>query len=183
MSWRKRWVHPEPPAWKGRGISMRVLAFLALFAVAALPAAAQSTSGASALQYYVGSWSCTGQATGQPPTRATLTYTMDSNVLHQTIDAPKMGKMKQAYYSSNSTTYDAKSGRYLVAGVSNDPASWASMWTLSGNVETGRDLWVSAGKPGRSQTVRNSSSMFTYTGYDTMASTKPSFKATCRKSS
>lgn len=162
---------------------MKVLLFLALFAIAALPAAAQSTSGASALQYYVGTWSCTGQATGQPPTRATITYTMDSGVLHQTIDAPKMGKMKQAYVSSDSETYDAKGNRYLVAGVSNQPAAWTSMWTMSGNVETGRDLFVASGKPGRSQTVRNSNSMFTYTGYNAVASTKPDFKATCRKSS
>jgi hypothetical protein len=108
---------------------------------------------------------------------------MDSGILRSAIDAPKMGKMKQAYISSSSTTYDAKGNRYLVGGASNDPAAFASTWTLSGNVETGRDAWVSNGKPGRSQTVRNSGNMFTYTGYDTVASTKPSFKATCRKSS
>lgn len=162
---------------------MKVLLFLALFAISAVPVAAQSTSGADALQYYVGSWSCTGAAPGQPPTRATITYTMNGGVLHQTIDAPKMGKMKQAYFSSSSTTYDPKNNRYLVAGVSNDPSAFAGTWTLSGNVETGRDAWVSSGKPGRNQTVRNSNSMVTYTGYDTVASTKPSFKATCRKSS
>ena len=162
---------------------MRLLLFLALFSIAGLPAAAQSTSGASALEYYVGTWSCTGQATGQPPTRATLTYTLDSGILHQTIDAPKMGKMKQAYISSSSTTYDAKNNRYIGSGLNNNAAAWASIWTLSGNVETGRDLWVSNGKPGRSQTVRNSSTTFTYSGYDTVASTKPNFKATCRKNS
>lgn len=162
---------------------MRALLFLAFFGIAALPAAAQSTSGASALQYYVGTWSCTGQATGQPTGHATLTYTMNSGVLHGMIDAPKMGRMKQAYISSDSTTYDAKNNRYLTAGASNDPAAWGSMWTLSGNVETGRDLWVASGKLGRSQTVRNSNTMYTYTGYNTVASTNPNFRATCRKSS
>lgn len=162
---------------------MRLLSFLALFAIAAFPAAAESASGASALQYYVGTWSCTGQATGQPPVRATLTYTMDSGVLHGTIDAPMMGKMKKPYVSSDSTTYDAKNNRYLVAGASNDPAAWTGMWTLSGNVETGRDLYVASGKLGRSQTVRNSGRMYTYTAYNTVASTKPNFRATCRKNS
>ena len=161
---------------------MRMLSFLALFAVAVLPAAAQSASGTSALRYYVGSWSCTGASPGQRMTHATLTYTMDSGVLHQTIDAPLQAAMKKAYYSSNSTTYDAKNNRYLVAGVSNDPSSWLSTYTLSGNVETGRDLSVSSGKPGRSQTVRNSNNTFTYTGYNTLTSAKPSFRATCRRS-
>ena len=115
--------------------------------------------------------------------KATLTYTMDSGILHQTIDAPMQGKMKKAYMSSSSTTYDAKNARFISAGVSNDPGAYTSMWTLAGNVETGRDLWTSDGKPGHSKTVRNSSSMFTYTGYPSMTASKPNFEATCRRSS
>jgi len=122
-------------------------------------------------------------APGHQTSKATLTYTLDSGILHQTIDAPAQGKMKKPYMSSISTTYDPKSGRFISGGVSNDPASFTSMWTLSGNVETSRDLWVSSGKPGHGKTVRNSSSMFTYTGYPTITATKPDFQATCRRNS
>ena len=80
---------------------MRTLALLALFAIAALPAAAQSGAGTSALQYYVGTWSCMGGPPGQPPSKATITYTLDSGILRQTIDAPMQGRMKKAYMSSN----------------------------------------------------------------------------------
>jgi hypothetical protein len=162
---------------------MRIVALLAVFAISALPAFAQSGSGTSGLQYYVGTWSCTGGPVGQSPNKATITYTLDSGVLHQTIAAPKQGTMKTAYVSSASTTYDAKGNRYITGGVSNDPASFTSMWTLSGNVETSRDTWTSSGKPGHGQTIRNSNSMFTYTGYSTLTSTKPSFKAVCRRGS
>jgi hypothetical protein len=162
---------------------MRTLAFLALFAMAAFPAAAQSSTGTSDLQYYVGTWSCMGGAPGQQTTKATLTYTLDSGILYQVIDSPMQGKMKKAYTSSSSTTYDAKNDRFISAGVSNDPLSYTSMWTLAGNVETSRDLWVSNGKLGHGKTVRNSSSTFTYTGYPSMTAAKPDFEATCRRSS
>lgn len=161
---------------------MKTLAFLALFAIAAFPAAAQSSSGTSALQYYVGTWSCMAGAPGHQTTKATLTYTMDSGILHQTIDAPVQGKMKKAFLSTSSTTYDSKNGRFISAGVSNDPASFSSAWTMAGNVETSRDLWTSSGKPGHGKTVRNSNNMFTYTGYASMTASKPDFMATCRRS-
>jgi hypothetical protein len=165
---------------------MKTLALFALIAVgataAALPAGAQS-AGVSALQYYVGTWACTGGPPGKPQSKATITYTLDSGILHSTIAAPKQNGMTQPYLQSSSTTYDAKNNRYIAGGVSNDPMTFTSAWTLSGNVETSRDLSVSSGKPGHGTTVRNSSSMFTYTGYPTMTSTRPSFKATCRKSS
>ena len=160
---------------------MRTFAFLALFAIAALPAAAQP--GASSLKYYVGTWSCTGGPPGQTPEKATITGSLSSGILYQTISAPKQGKMKQSYYSSSSTTYDAKNNRYMVGGVSNEPLSFSSAWTLNGNVETARDLYSSDGKPGRGTTVRNSNTMYTYTGYPSLTSTKPNFKATCRRSS
>lgn len=162
---------------------MRTLALLALFAMAALPAAAQSGSGTSGLQYYVGTWSCIGGPPGQTPGKATITGLLTSGVLYETISAPKQGKMKRAYYSSSSTTYDAKNNRYMVGGVSNQPMSFSSAWTLKGNVETTRDLYSSDGKPGHGTTTRNSNSMYTYTGYPTLTSTKPNFKATCRRSS
>lgn len=161
---------------------MRTLAFLALFAIAALPAAAQSGAAGSSLQYYVGTWSCMGGAPGEKPGKATITGSMNSGILYQTINAPKQGKMKQPYVQSSSTIYDAKNGRYITAGVSNDPSSFTSAWTLKGNVETSKDLFVSNGKPGHGTTVR-SANMYTYTGYATAMSTKPVFKATCRKSS
>jgi hypothetical protein len=162
---------------------MRTLAFLAFFAIAALPAAAQSGAGTSGLQYYVGTWACTGGSPGQKPAKATITGSLNSGILYQTINAPMQGRMKKPYYQSTSTIYDGKNGRYITAGVSNDPASFTSAWTLNGNVETSHDLFVSSGKPGHATTTRNSNTMYTYTGYPTTTSTKPSFRATCRRTS
>lgn len=162
---------------------MKSLAVFGLFCLAVVPTAAQSASGTSALQYYVGTWSCVGKAAGQPATTATLTYTLDSGVLRQTLMAPKMGSMKQAYVSSTSTTYDPKGNRYLSAGVSNDPSSFTSMYTISGNTESSKDTWVSSGSPGRATTVRTNQNSFSYTGYATATATKPSFTATCKRSS
>ena len=161
---------------------MKILAFLALFCAAAVPAAVQSASGSSALQYYVGTWSCMGGTVGRPQSHATLTYTLQNGILNSTVAVPRQNGMKTPYFSSSSTTYDAKNNRYIQGGVSNDPSSYTGMWTLSGNVETTRDTWVSNGKPGHGQTIRTSQNMFSFTGYPTMTSMKPNFKATCHRS-
>ncbi len=160
----------------------------ALFAVAtfaivlSVSPAVQSASGMSAMQYYVGSWSCTGGPLAQPPVHAALTYTMDSGVLRQMINVPKQGKMRTAYISSSSQLYDSKTSRYLATALSNDGGWDVSSTTLSGNTERSTDLATKDGKLGHGTTVRVNNDMFTSTGYPTATATKPDFKATCRRS-
>ena len=55
---------------------MRFLALFAFVAAAVTPAGAQTPGGMAAMQYYVGTWACTGGGAGEPPSNATATYTI-----------------------------------------------------------------------------------------------------------
>ncbi len=136
---------------------------------------ARSATGMTAMQYYLGTWSCTGGTIGKPPGHATLTYTMNGNVLQDWIRAPK------GYVQSSALTYDSKNDRYVSAGVANTNHWFVSYTTLSGNTETSVDH-ASSGTLVHGITVRTSSTTFTYTGYPALSAGKPDFKATCRKS-
>lgn len=169
--------------WKGWNHLRKVLVLSALAATFIVPAGAQSATGMAAMQYYVGTWSCVGKQTGQAATNATLTYSVDSGVLREWVNVPAQGKMKQPYVISIATTYDAKNGRYVQTGLDSTAAWWVSYakpW--AGNTEQWADHANSTGKLGRSQTVRNDQNSFTFIGYETIASMKPNFKATCHRS-
>jgi hypothetical protein len=150
------------------------LAAASLALVVALPA--RSATGMEAMQYYVGTWSCTGGVVGKPPGHATLKYTMNGDVLQTWIQAPK------GYVQSSATSYDSKNGHYVGTGVANDSTWFVSYTTISGNTETSVDHANDSGKLGHGVTVRNGSTNFTYTGYPTVSGGKPDFKATCEKS-
>ena len=137
---------------------------------------ARSATGMTAMQYYVGTWSCNGGTVGKQPGHATLKYTMNGNVLQQWVQAPK------GYVQSSSTTYDSKNDRYVNAGVANDNTWFISYTTMSGNTETSVDRANDSGKLGRGTTVRTSGTNFTYTGYPTVSGSKANFKAICQKS-
>jgi len=146
----------------------------------ALPA--RAATGMSGMQYYVGTWSCTGGTIGKKPTQATLTYVMNGDVLQQWLRVPHSQTMKVPYVQSSSMTYDSKNDRYVDTGVANDGSWFVNYTTLSGNTETSVDHAVSSGKLGRGVTVRTSSTAFSYTGYPTTSGGKADFKATCQKS-
>jgi hypothetical protein len=55
---------------------------IAATAIAA-PTDVRATSGAAALQYYVGTWSCQAGAVGKPASKSTVTYTFDSGLLRK----------------------------------------------------------------------------------------------------
>ncbi len=161
---------------------MKRVSFLALAIAVAIPVGAQSATGMSAEQYYVGSWSCLGGSTGEKPSKATLTYTIDSNLMHNHIVVAPSGKMTQQYVLDISTTYDAKHGRYVQSGLDNAAASWVSYAKpFSGTTENWTDQFNTSGKLGRSVTERVNNNMFTITNYD-MSGAKPTFKATCNRS-
>jgi hypothetical protein len=136
---------------------------------------ARSATGMAAMQYYVGTWSCTGGSVGKPPGHATLKYTMNGDVLQAWIQAPK------GYVESSATTYDSKNDRYVDAGVANDSTWFVTYRTISGNTETSVDHATTDGKLGHGITVRTGSANFTYAGYPTASGGKADFKATCQK--
>lgn len=162
------------------------ITFFAVFAAAILalvvPLTAQSATGMNAMQYYVGTWACSGGTPGEKPGPATLVYTMTDGVLHQMVTAPMTGKMKQPYAQSDAETYDARNNRYVDAGMANSGRWWVGYTTLNGNTENSVDHMASNGKLGHGVTVRTSSTAFTFTGYPTLSGGKPDFKATCHKS-
>jgi hypothetical protein len=153
-----------------------LIAFAVTAPALALALPARSATGMAAMQYYVGSWSCTGGTIGKKTLHATIKYTMDGDVLQDWIH------VSDGYVQSSSLSYDSKNDRYVNAGVANDNTWFVNYTTLSGNTETGIDHARSDGKLGRGITVRTSSTSFTYTGYPNASAAKPDFKATCQKS-
>ena len=163
--------------------SPALFVFATFAMVLSLPFAGQSATGMSAMQYYVGTWSCTGGAPGEQPANATLKYTMDAGMLEQTVNVPRQGKMKSPYFSSSSEMYDAKNDRYVTTNLDNSAVWGVSYSTLSGNTEYSVDTATKDGKLGHATTVRMNNDMFKYTAYPTKSGTKPNFQATCRRSS
>ncbi len=164
-----------------------LLSVLAL-TLTALPAAAQTSSmsapapGMAALKYYVGTWSCLAGPPGVPPSKATVTYAMDHDILRQYVIVPPAGNMKQTFSMAVGTGFDAKKNRYVQTSVDNSGnwgITYAKPWT--GNTEQWVDSTTSDGKPGHGVTVRSKNS-FTYTGFATLTGTKPAFKVTCTRS-
>lgn len=150
--------------------------------VAIAPLSAQSATGMAAMQYYVGSWSCVATQTGQAPTKATLTYTLDSGLLRQWVEVPAQGKMKSPYVLAVVTSYDAKHGRYVQTNNDNT-AAWSTTYAqpFTGNTEMWVDHANSTGKLGRGTVVRTDQNSFAFTGYPALTG-KPNFKAVCHRS-
>jgi hypothetical protein len=154
----------------------------ALFAVAAasltltftLPA--RSATGMAAMQYKVGTWSCTGGTIGKQPFHFTVTYTINDDFLQIWIRWPK-GSVE-----SGSLMYDSKNHRYVRADVVSDGTWFVAYETINGSTETSVDQANNEGKLGRLVTVRNSSTSFTSTGYTAVSGGKPFIRATCQKS-
>lgn len=162
----------------------RSLVLFGLVVALAAPAGAQSPAGMAALQYYVGTWSCTAGAIGQAPSKATATYTIDSGIMRAWIYVPMQGKMKHVYAFNAATTYDAKHGRYVESVLDSDSAwsiSTAKPWTA--NTEDWTDQYNSTGKLMHAQTVRTNHDNFSFTGYPSLTAAKPDFKGSCSRSS
>ena len=152
----------------------------------AAPAGAQMMSGMSSMsgmQYYVGTWSCMAGNVGQPQSKATATFTMESGLLRQYVVVPAQGKMKNAYTLEIVTAFDAKKHRYVQTGLGNDAGWWvaaAQPWT--GNTETWMDVSNAAGKLGRGVTVRTNQNTYAFMSYPSPTSMKVVFKGSCTRS-
>jgi hypothetical protein len=160
------------------------VALAALALAVPIPAGAQSATGMASMQYYVGSWSCMAGDVGQPPSKATATYTMESGVLRGLIVVPPSGKMTKTYAFDAATSWDAKGNRFVQATLDNAgywDISVAKPWT--GDTEMWVDQKNNNGKLSHSQTVRTSQNAFAFEGFPTLTATKATFKGSCTRSS
>ena len=163
---------------------IRTLTLLALVVGLAAPAGAQPMTGMAAMQYYVGTWSCTAGPVGSAPVNATATYTIDSGVMREWVVVPAQGKMTTPYVISIATAYDTKGGRYIETFNDNEggwSVSTAPPWT--GNTEQWTDQATHDGKLGHGQTVRTDQNTFTFSSYPSVTATQADFQGTCHRSS
>jgi hypothetical protein len=172
---------PAAEAVKQEDYSMRFLVLFAFIAAAVAPAGAQTPSGMAAMQYYVGSWTCS--AAGEPDSNSTATYTMENGVMRDLVIVPAQGKMSSAYELAIVTTFDAKNDRYVQTSLDN-LAEWAVSFAkpFTGNTEVWADTVRSTGKLGKVEVMRTDGNTFSIVGYSTTSQTKPDFTVTCHRS-
>lgn len=160
-----------------------VFGFCVLAAIVAVPIGAQSAAGMGAMQYYVGTWTCSGGPIGQKPVNATVTYTLDDNVMRQWVTIAPQGRMTKPYVLNSTTTWDAKNRRYAQAGLDSDAEWWISYAKpFSGHVEEWTEHSKSSGKLGKSTTTRTSDAAFTFASYPSTSAAKPDFRVSCHRS-
>lgn len=163
---------------------MKRFMFLLLAIAIMIPVPGESASGMAAMQYYVGRWNCMAGAIGQSPSRAQLTYTLDSGILRTLVYVPAQARMKRSYTLSFATTYDAKHDRYVQASNDTDGASAISFIRMpNDNLEQWTDYAAANQKLGHGRTVRYGQNNFTVMGYPSLTSMRADFKAVCRRSS
>lgn len=160
---------------------MRFLVLFAFIVAAVAPASAQTTDGMAAMQYYVGTWTCS--AAGEPDSNSTATYAIENGVLRDSVLVPAQGKMTTPYQLAIATAFDEKSNRYVQTSLDNQ-ATWAVSFAkpFSGKTEEWVNSATSDGKLGRVQVVRTDQNDFDIIGYSTMTQAKPDFKVTCHRS-
>jgi hypothetical protein len=158
----------------------KTLGLLALVVVVVGPACVRAASGAAALHYYVGTWSCQAGIIGKPAVKSTVTYTFNSGLLHEWVDVPPQGKMTKPYLNSIAISYDSEKGRYVQTGTDNEGSWWVSFaepWT--GNTERWTNHVASDNRIRRYQWVRVSQNTYSFTEYPSLSATTPDFKGTC----
>jgi hypothetical protein len=164
-------IHKREDFVRNTAVFAAVAASLTL--AATLPA--RSATGMEAMQYYVGTWSCTGGLIGKQPFHFTVTYAMNGAILRSWLSA-------KGYVQSGSLAYDSKNHRYINAAVANDGTWFVAYATVSGTTESSIDHVTSDGKLGRLMIMRTSNTSFTSTGYSAISGGKVFLEATCRKS-
>jgi hypothetical protein len=164
-------------------VRIAAIAAFVLCAVAlAFHSTAKSATGMSAMQYYVGSWTCRGGNVSKPPVHATLRLTLANDILNEWVTVPVQTGMTTAINESILTAYDAKNNRYVSVDLHNNARWGVTYATLDGNTETDVDHATWDGKLGHGVVDRVNNSTFTVTAYPTLTSTKADFKATCHRS-
>jgi hypothetical protein len=162
----------------------KLLGLVAFAVLVAAPNSVRAASGAAALQYYVGTWSCQAGAIGKLPSKSKVTYMFDSGVLREWVYVPLQGKMTAPYLNSIATSYDAEKRRYVQTGMDNNGFWWVSFaepWT--GKTEQWTNHASADNIVRRYTWVRTNRNTFRFTEYPSRTATKPDFGGTCSRSS
>ena len=162
----------------------KTLGLFAFAVIFAAPNCAGAASGAAALQYYVGTWSCQAGAIGKPARKSTVIYAFDAGLLREWVDVPPQRKTATPYLNSIATSYDAKKGRYVQTGTDNEGFWWVSFaepW--SGNTEQWTNLVSSDNAIRRYTWVRTNRNTVSFIEYPSRTAAKPDFRGTCSRSS
>ena len=155
---------------------------MTLAVVTLLPAGAQSTTGMAAMQYYVGTWSCSAGTVGSSPLKTIETYAIESDIMREVYTTPIQGSMTKPYVSNLLTAYDAKQDRYVVVSLSARGSLTAGEVRLDGNTEYWTYTASSSGKLGRGVGIRTDYNHFTFLSYTSPIATEPTFKEICERS-
>lgn len=155
---------------------------LLAFGVAALlPTNASAAPGMAAMEYYVGKWSCLTGPVDHTTNKTLETYTMESDVLHETYLTPAQTSVSKPYALTLLIAYDVKNDRYGAVALDSSAGWTIGTVTLNGNVEQWTYAGASNGKLGRGTAVRTDENHFTFTSYPTSTAANPDFKEVCER--
>jgi len=147
------------------------LALLFMLVLAGPPAFAASdptaaTGPLSAMNYFIGSWNCTGGPVGPPPGKATILYEVETgNIIQESIDVAPAGKSPGIHYLT-AYSYDAKKHRIYAAGV-DAMGGWGVSWTAGwkGDVLAWTDVVTSDGDLGRGTITKAGATAYNILAY------------------
>src|SRR5579862_8017968 len=97
-----------------------------LLLLAAISGRAEAADPMSALQFFVGTWSCIEHQPNKPFLSSTFTVVMESGLLRQWIVRPKQGSMRAPYVVNSTFAYDSTFRRYVQTEMDNEAAWWVS---------------------------------------------------------
>lgn len=158
-----------------------VMLLLLNVSYAGLGRQAEAATHMTALQYYIGAWSCVEREAGTPPLSSRFTFAMEPNLMREWIDRPKQRSMKMPYVVNATFAYDSKHRRYVETEMDNEAAwyvSGADPW--SGNTIQWVDLAAST-NPSRWEMTRIDGATFMISSFAKSADTKPNYTATCKR--
>jgi hypothetical protein len=97
-----------------------------LLLLAAISGRADAADPMDALQFFVGTWSCSEHQSNKPSLSSTFTFVMESGLLRQWIVRPKQGSMRAPYVVNSTFAYDSTHRRYVQTEMDNEAAWWVS---------------------------------------------------------
>jgi hypothetical protein len=164
-------------------------ALLFTLALAGSPvfAASEPTSATgpmSAMNYFIGSWNCTGGPVGQPAGKAVVAYEMElgGDIVQESLDVAAMGK-NPGFRDLGSIAYDAKKHRFSSAGV-DSMGGWGVSWSAGwkGDTITWTDIATADGDLGRIVATKAGATAYDLLGYSKVKGVeKVSLKVHCTK--
>ena len=128
----------------------------------------------SAMQYYVGSWSCVAHLQSVPTLKYTAVNRIDSGILREWVTIPAQSGMPSPEGFSMVMSYNPEKRQFVQSQVHFD-----GMWSVSvakpwnGNTERWTDVATDSGKFGHAEYVRIGRNAFSFTAYPHWSTASP----------